>query len=146
MSLLRAVNCVEKAMASASSRSARSRASLAICSSSWDRTAPNVDLVSVSSSRSTIWPSSTSPPSLTRISPTTPPVGCCTFFTLDSTTIVPGAITAPTNWAVVAQPPMPPVRRTVMVKPVRLSLRIARRGSSSLALTADPYPLYCRRL
>ena len=28
-------------------------------------------------------------------SPTTPPVGCCTFLTLDSTTSVPGAITAP---------------------------------------------------
>jgi hypothetical protein len=43
-------------------------------------------------------PASTSPPSLTRISPTMPPVGCWTFFTFDSTTIVPGAITAPVGW------------------------------------------------
>ena len=35
-----------------------------------------------------------------------PPVGCWTFLTLDSTTIVPGAITAPASRLVAAQPPM----------------------------------------
>ena len=37
-----------------------------------------------------------------------PPVGCCTFLTFDSTTTVPGAITAPASSLVAAQPPMPP--------------------------------------
>ena len=115
-------------MTSASSRSASSRASRAISSSSWERTTPSVALVTVSSSRSTIWPASTSSPSLTRISPTTPPVGCCTFFTLDSTTMVPGAITAPANWVVAAQPPTPPTSSTVIANPdeIELSDRAAR--------------------
>ena len=124
-------------MASASSRSASRRASRAISSSSWERTTPSVALVTVSSSRSTIWPASTSSPSLTRISPTTPPVGCCTFFTLDSTTMVPGAITAPANWVVAAQPPTPPTRSTVIANPTRLSLRIVRRGSCSVTSLAS---------
>jgi hypothetical protein len=84
----------------------------------WDETNPmsratRVDLVTVSSRRSTICPSSTSLPPLTRISPTTPPVGCCTFLMFDSTTIVPGAITAPANWLVAAQPPTPKIRSVV---------------------------------
>lgn len=123
------VNCAGNTMASASSRSASSRASRASNSSSCERTTPSVALVTVSSSRSTIWPASTSAPSLTRISPTTPPVGCWTFLTLDSTTMVPGAITAPASCVVAAQPPTPPTRKTVMANPTRLSLRIVRRGS-----------------
>ena len=52
-------------------------------------------LVTVSSSRTTMSPALTRSPSRARTSPTTPPVGCCTFLTLDSTTIWPGAISAP---------------------------------------------------
>jgi hypothetical protein len=63
------VNCVGNTISEAPSRSASSRASRAINSSSWERTTPRVDLVTVSSSRSTICPSSTLLPSLTRISP-----------------------------------------------------------------------------
>ena len=37
----------------------------------------------VSSRRTTTWPSSTWLPSLTKISPTMPPVECCTFLTFD---------------------------------------------------------------
>jgi hypothetical protein len=113
VSFPRLVNCPGNRIAEASSRSASNRASLAINSSSCERTTPSVDLVTVSSRRSTICPSSTSLPSLTRISPTTPPVGCCTFLMFDSTTIVPGAITAPANWLVAAQPPTPKIRSVV---------------------------------
>jgi hypothetical protein len=42
-------------------------------------------LVCVSSSRTTISPRLTGSPSRTRNSPTTPPVGCWTFFTFEST-------------------------------------------------------------
>ena len=41
----------------------------------------------------------------------TPPVGCWTFFTWLSTTIVPGATTAPDSSVIHAHPPRPPTRR-----------------------------------
>jgi len=52
-------------------------------------------LVTVSSSRTTTWPALTRSPSRASTSPTTPPVGCCTFFTLDSTTICPARSARP---------------------------------------------------
>ena len=58
-----------------------------------------------------------------------PPLRCCTFLTLLSTTMVPLAMTAPAIWVVAAQPPTPAERehhrRCI---PTRFSLRIAYRG------------------
>src|SRR5215510_10476182 len=64
----------------------------------------------VSSSETTMSPALTSLPSRTLSLPTTPPVGCCTFLTLESTTSWPAAITAPENSVVIAQPPRPRTR------------------------------------
>ena len=89
---------------------------------------PSVARVTVSSRRITIWPVlDRMLPSLTRISPTMPPVGCWTFLTFDSTTTVPGAITAPDSCVVAAQPPTPPTSTAMAAKPIRLSLRMAAR-------------------
>ena len=74
-----------------------SRALRASSSSSPLVTIARLARVTVSSSRTTMSPALTRSPSRTRSSPTTPPVGCCTFLTLESTTIEPGAITAPDN-------------------------------------------------
>ena len=62
----RLVNWVENARASASSRSATSRALPGQRLVEWERTTPSADRVTVSSSRSTTSPSLTSLPSLTR--------------------------------------------------------------------------------
>jgi hypothetical protein len=74
-------------------------------------------LVTVSSSRTTMSPALTTSPSRARTSPTTPPVGCCTFLTLDSTTIWPGAISAPEICTVDAQPPRPTTRTSTIPRP-----------------------------
>jgi hypothetical protein len=64
---------------------------------------------------------------------TTPPVGCCTFFTLVSTTIEPCAISAPEIWAVDAQPPNPITSTPTKINPARMCRRI-----DSLALVVGP--------
>ena len=74
-------------------------------------------LTTVSSSRTTISPALTMSPSRTRTSPTTPPVGCCTFLTLESTTTEPGAISAPEICTVEAQPPNPPASTSTSARP-----------------------------
>jgi hypothetical protein len=84
----------------------------------------------------TTCPASTWLPSLTMISPTMPPLECCTFLMLDSTTIVPGAITAPASSWVTAHPPIPPNMTKSAPKPIRLSLRMTRRGSRLLNVIA----------
>ena len=76
--------------------------------------------VTVSSSRTTTSPALTRSPSRTRTSPTTPPVGCCTFLILVSTTIEPGAISAPDNSVVAAQPPTPPTSMSTTVTPATM--------------------------
>ena len=81
-------------------------------------------LVTVSSSRTTMSPAFTNMPSRARTSPTTPPVGCCTFFTLESTTTCPGAISAPEICAVDAQVPSPPTRSRITVRPMIICSRI----------------------
>ena len=88
---------------SASSRAARAHSPLSVL-----MTIARLALVTVSSSRTTISPALTRSPSRARTSPTTPPVGCCTFLTLESTTTEPGAISAPEICTVDAQPPNPP--------------------------------------
>src|SRR5262245_43519680 len=55
-----------------------------------------------------------------------PPVGCCTFLTLESTTTTPVAITAPAISVVRAQAPRPPSNATVARPPTRRCHRIAR--------------------
>ena len=95
----------------------RARAWRAVSSSRLLVTIARLARVMVSSSRTTTSPAFTWSPSRTRISPTTPPVGCWTFLTLVSTTSVPGAITAPANSVVAAQPPMPPTSRTTAATP-----------------------------
>ena len=77
-------------------------------------------------------------PSCTRICPTTPPVGCCTFFTLDATTRLPGATTAPANSMLAAQPPTPPTRRRAAIRLSTTCRRIERRMSQLSLLTVRP--------
>ena len=74
-------------------------------------------LTTVSSSRTTMSPALTISPSRTLTSPTTPPVGCCTFLTLESTTTEPGAISAPEICTVEAQPPNPPASTSISARP-----------------------------
>src|SRR5262249_30237322 len=71
----------------------------------------------------------------TRSSPTTPPVGCCTFFTLESTTIEPDAMSAPEIGMVAAQPPTPTDSATNTVIPARMLRRIERRLGEDLVGT-----------
>ena len=73
--------------------------------------------VTVSSKRTRMSPARTSAPSRTRSSLTTPPVGCWSFFTLESTTSEPGAITAPATSVVAAQPPIPNASRLATAVP-----------------------------
>src|SRR5579871_1801271 len=80
--------------------------------------------VTVSSSRTSTSPALTVSPSLTRSSPTTPPVGCCTFLTLESTTTDPCAISAPEILAVDAQPPSPPASTSTTASPMTRWRRI----------------------
>src|SRR5262245_24087143 len=81
----------------------------------------------VGSSRATTSPARTRSPSRTRSSPMTPPVGCCTFFTLESTTIWPAAIRAPESLVVLAQPPTPPASRANTMSPASTLRRMDRR-------------------
>src|SRR5262245_560765 len=85
----------------------------------------------------TISPALTRSPSRTRSSPTTPPVGCCTFLTFESTTTEPGAISAPESLAVPIQPPTPTARTTKTVKPARtwrrMDCRVAAAGGFKLS-------------
>src|SRR5262245_55159008 len=83
--------------------------------------------VMVWSRRATISPPFTRSPSRTRSSPTTPPVGCCTFLTFESTTTVPDAISAPASLVVPAQPPTAPTRTAKTNMPARILRRIDRR-------------------
>ena len=69
-----------------------------------------------------------------------PPVGCWTFLTLNSTTTMPGAITAPASWLVAAQPPKPPNISTISAKPTMLSLRMTRRGSRAVLVSHHSAP------
>ena len=73
-------------------------------------------------------PALTTSPSRTRTSPTTPPVGCCTFLTLESTTTDPGAISAPEIGTVEAQPPKPPASTSTTTRPAIRCSRIERRA------------------
>ena len=103
----------------APSSSASCRARRAQSSSRPLTTIARLACVCVSSSRMTMSPALTLSPSRTRSSPTTPPVGCCTFLTLVSTTSWPCAITAPGISVVEAQPPMPPTSSTTTTRPAR---------------------------
>ena len=94
------------ATVSPSSRSASSRARRAVSSHSHLLTADRFACASVGSSRSSNSPASTRAPSPTISSPTTPPPGCCTFFTFDSTTSEPSAITAPATCVIAPSTPM----------------------------------------
>src|SRR5215208_6848028 len=62
-------------------------------------------------------PALTLSPSRTLSSPTTPPVGCWTFLTFESTTTRPDAITAPASSVVAASPPTPPASKATMAIP-----------------------------
>src|SRR6202035_2703950 len=83
--------------------------------------------VTVSSRRITTSPLLTRLPSRTRSSPTTPPVGCCTFLTLESTTTLPEAMSAPESAVVPAQPPTPPASSTKTARPASALRRMDRR-------------------
>ena len=100
--------------------------------------------VMVSSSRSTTSPARTRWPSRTSSSPTIPPVRCCTFLTLESTTIDPGAITAPDSSVVVAQPPTPTVSSKAMTTPPRRWRRMERAFVASDVLFHGVHPLVSR--
>src|SRR5712692_1287347 len=80
-------------------------------------------------------PTLTRSPSRTLSSPTTPPVGCCTFLTFESTTTDPDAISAPESWVVLAQPPTPPARMPKTVRPARMLRRMDRRVGVDLVGT-----------
>ena len=60
-----------------------------------------------------------------------PPVGCCTFFTLESTTIWPGAMIAPDSFIVPAQPPTPKASTMTITSPATMWWRIERRASEA---------------
>src|SRR5689334_9352978 len=74
-----------------------------------------------------------------------PPLGCCTFLTLDSTTSVPCPITAPVSLAVAAHPPIPPRPTTIAVTPTNLSLRIERSKSHRSSFIVHLRCLYVSR-
>src|SRR5215831_19044651 len=109
-SLRRAMRSSGKITVSRPSRSASSRAWRAASSLSAFTTISRLARIWVSSSEITMSSALTRLPSRTLSLPTTPPVGCCTFLTLESTTNCPAAITAPENSVVMAQPPRPMTR------------------------------------
>src|SRR5687768_11390839 len=70
-----------------------------------------------------------------------PPVGCCTFLTLLSTTTWPMAITAPDRDVVAAHTPKPPNSRMTTAKPNLVCRRMARRRSRDVwvwVMTGSP--------
>ena len=111
-------------ISAAPSRSASRRALRAFSSFKPLVTIARLARVTVSSSRTTMSPILTLSPSRTRTSPTMPPVGCCTFLTLESTTICPGAISAPESCVVPAQPPKPITSTPTTTRPARICRRI----------------------
>src|SRR5215207_5647339 len=125
-SLARVRSSAGKRMLSTLSRSASSRARRAWSSFRLFTTIARFACVIVSSSRTTMSPACTLSPSRTRSSPTTPPVGCWTFLTFESTTRLPGAITAPDSSVVAASPPTPPARSATTARPPSSWLRIDR--------------------
>src|ERR1700730_14463635 len=114
-----------KSMLWSPSRSAARRALRAKSSSSPLVMIARFARVTVWSRRATISPALTRSPS--RTPPPTPPVGCCTFLTLESTTIDPDAISAPESEVVLAQPPTPKARMATTVRPARILRRMERR-------------------
>jgi hypothetical protein len=111
---------------SASSRAARAHNPFSVLT-----TMARLALTTVSSSRTTMSPALTISPSRTLTSPTTPPVGCCTFLTLESTTTDPARSARPKS------APSRPSRRTR--RPAPASARGRRsdaRGSSGARLSA----------
>ena len=116
-SLRRARSSSGKVTLSAPSRSATRRACRESISSSALVTMARLVRACVSSSRTTMSPFLTRSPSLTLSSPTTPPVGCCTFLTLLSTTSLPGAMTAPEISLSVPQPKMTSIRTATAARP-----------------------------
>src|SRR5262249_14260294 len=83
-------------------------------------------------------PAFTRTPSRTRSSLTTPPVGCCTFLTFESTTTEPAATTAPDSSVIVAQPPRPPATRSPMVIAAKTWRRIERLAGLAFVVMASP--------
>src|SRR5258705_454930 len=94
-------------------------------------------------------PAMTLSPSRTRSSPTTPPVGCCTFLTLESTTSTPCPMTAPVKYGFCeALFPFGIEIRRRLVQPHEKWIAIKRTGESdTLALTGrkrhPPFPNLC---
>src|SRR5271165_900471 len=134
-SLARLVSTPGKTTASAASRSAARRALRAQSSSRPLEMIARFAWVTVGSRRATMSPPLTRSPSRTRSSPTTPPVGCCTFLTFESTTTDPDAMSAPESWVVPAQPPTAATRMPKTVSPARMLRRIDRRVGVDLART-----------
>jgi hypothetical protein len=141
-SSIRGNTIVSRPCCSASSRAARAHSP-----SRFLVTMARLALVTVSSSRTTTSPALTRSPSRARNSPTTPPVGCWTFFTLDSTTIDPGAISAPEISAVEAQPPSPPASTITIANPIIKCSRIEERAPrGSLPVMIWPVMIWQLRL
>jgi hypothetical protein len=134
-----------KATASAPSRSASSRAWRAAFSSSALVTMERLARVWVSSRRTTMSPAFTRLPSRTRNSPTTPPVGCCTFLTLELTTSCPGATTAPEISVLAAQPPRPTTSTTDVTPIATICRRSARCRTWIRSLMTQLHP-FAQRL
>src|SRR5829696_9150057 len=130
-----ATSSAGKTTVSTLSRSASSRARRDWSSFRLLTTMARFACVMVSSSRTTISPALTLSPSRARNSPTTPPVGCCTFLTFESTTRLPGAITAPDSSVVAASPPTPPARSATTARPPSRWLRIDRCAGDCALLT-----------
>ena len=103
-----------------SSRSASNRAFRARSSNNWLYTIDTSARSTVSSSRNTTSFASTTSPSLTRISPTTPPSGCWMTCGLYSTWMVPKAITAPEILAVMLQVPSTPTSTKIAENPIAM--------------------------
>ena len=93
--------------------------------------------VTVSSRRMRISPALTRSPSRARTSPTTPPLGCWTFLTLESTTSEPCAMIAPEISAVEAQPPSPTPRNATSAQPTMMWRRIEAREFRDALLFID---------
>ena len=127
-SLARASNSGGKVMDSAPSRSASRRALRAASSSRPLVTMARLARVTVSSSCTRMSPALTRSPSCTLSLPTTPPVGCCTFLTLESTTMEPCAMSAPAIWVVEAQPPTPKASTSTITPPAIRCLRMDSRA------------------
>ena len=122
----------------------RSASSLAWRANAWSSALATMAWLAsctVASRRTSTSPACTAWPSRTSSCATTPPLGCCTFFTLSCTATVPGAMTALASSVTADQAREPPSSTTTTAAPTQRWVRNDPNSCFSLSTVFMPAPL-----